>query len=338
MSGIAHAQTPPSGRFIGSIFGDAFYKQSGHDRGWGSTQYADVSWRSFAIELRRVQLGYEYTYDDRFTGTVLFEANDSQGFQDTSNGVFVKEAHLTWRNPLGDLQMGLVTTPMFAYVENAWGFRSIEKDVLQMRTSEPSTAFGLSLQGDIGSRAGYHVMVGSNDWTSGTAAYGSVRTQLGGGFHTEVMLARVPRGFYMPLKVGRLFLGLDNDRGSFGISATAAYEEEGYQYATRFMMSAFAVVPAPSSSSRVNLFARYDFYDPDLDFLDLPIFDVYDGPEVFYRQNLAILGINVQAHPQIHFVPNVWINAYSRRNEGHDQRKERADVVLRMTIHVKLQP
>lgn len=326
ISGLAIVHAQPSGRVIGALFGDTYLKASGEEQLWGSGQYAGESSERIAVKLRRIQLGYEYRFDQRFSGTVLLEATDTPDVQDLSGDVFVKEAHLTWHNTLGDLHIGVITTPLFTYMENAWGYRAIEKEVLQIYTDESSTALGVSFVGDANDHVGYHLMVGS--YGAGTALYGSTQIQLGHGLHTELMLGMLPReGDAM--QVGRVFLGLDNDWGNFGISATGASEVDGDKEATRLIGSAFAVVPLTRAATPINLFTRYDYYDPDLDFSETAN---YDNPEAFYRQHLMIAGLDVQVHPRISFMPNVWINAYTPRTDTYPSRD--ADVVLRLTIRL----
>lgn len=319
------AQAPSSGRIVGTVFGDTYLKVSGDQESWGSNQYADEPGGRLAVKLRRIQLGYEYRFDQRFSGKVLFETIDTPDLQDLPGDVFVKEAHLTWHNVLGDLQMGVVTTPLFRYVENAWGYRAIEKDILTIYSDESSTALGVSLGGNVGERVGYHVMVGS--YGAGTALYGSTNVELGGGVHTEIMLGILPRKDTDPLYLGRLFLGLDGDWGKLGVSTTATSEVVGDKTATRLMASAYAVIPVSHGRLPTSLFARYDYYDPDLDFSETAL---YDDPENFYRQHLIIAGVDVQVHPQISIMPNVWVNAYTPHNDSYPSRNP--DAVVRMTV------
>ena len=319
------AQAPSSGRIVGTVFGDTYLKVSGEQEPWGSNQYADEPSDRFGVKLRRIQLGYEYRFDQRFSGKVLLETIDTPDLQDLPGDVFVKEAYLTWHNVLGDLQMGVVTTPLFRYVENAWEYRAIEKDILTIYSGESATALGVSLDGSVGERVGYHVMVGS--YGAGTALYGSTNVQLGGGVHTEVMLGMLPREDSDPLYAGRLFLGLDRDWGKLGVSTTATSEVAGDKTATRLMASAYAVIPVSRGSLPTSLFARYDYFDPDLDFSETAL---YDDPENFYRQHLMIAGVDMQVHPQISIMPNVWVNAYAPRTDNYPSRD--ADAVVRMTV------
>ena len=71
LSASAQLQTQDKGgKLWGYVFGDYYFKVSGDSSG-GSTQYAAYPKSFQAFEIRRVLLGYDYTFSDKFTSSFL---------------------------------------------------------------------------------------------------------------------------------------------------------------------------------------------------------------------------------------------------------------------------
>ncbi len=72
--------------------------------------------------------------------------------------VFIKAANLRWKNIFhnGDLVMGQMSTPTFATTsEPVWGYRSLEKTIMDMRKIGGSNDVGVSLQGKFNDKGDY---------------------------------------------------------------------------------------------------------------------------------------------------------------------------------------
>src|SRR5262249_24862076 len=78
----------------------------------------------------------------------------------------LKQAWLRWRHlgAFGDLTFGVSTTPTWALVESYWGYRSLEKTVLDLQGLGFATDLGVALQRAPGAASpiGWHLML-SND-------------------------------------------------------------------------------------------------------------------------------------------------------------------------------
>ena len=65
--------------------------------------------------------------------------------------MFVKDAYLMWKNVFSgsNLIFGVQPTPAFDVSETAWGYRSLEKTIMDLRGIVPSRDLGVSLKGKI---------------------------------------------------------------------------------------------------------------------------------------------------------------------------------------------
>lgn len=89
------------------------------------TSFSDGASRS-AFELTRAYLGYEHSFSENFTGTVIYDAgNPGVGkFQLTG---FVKNAFLNYKQNKLSVDFGMIPTTQFKVQENFWGYRYMEK-------------------------------------------------------------------------------------------------------------------------------------------------------------------------------------------------------------------
>ncbi|MDZ7614497.1 MAG: hypothetical protein U5K51_12930 [Flavobacteriaceae bacterium] len=65
--------------------------------------------------------------------------------------------------PNSKLRMGLIPTPLFAFPEKVWGYRSVEKEALDLRGFGNSSDQGASLEGnfDKNGNSGFTAMIGN---------------------------------------------------------------------------------------------------------------------------------------------------------------------------------
>ena len=144
------AGSPNSGKLWGYMFGDYYVKAQADSLNRGSSsQYSGVPKNRNAFQIRRLYLGYNYNITKKFAAEVLLEAAPGEGLTDTKLAFYIKLANLRikdlWKGT--DLILGQVGTPGFSMSsEPIWGYRSIEKTVIDIRGT-PSYDLGASLQG-----------------------------------------------------------------------------------------------------------------------------------------------------------------------------------------------
>ena len=100
------------------------------------------------FELKRAYLGYSYKIDDNFSTKITFDVgNNSSGSAYTT---FLKIASLTWK-PMTNttLNMGMIGTKNFKFMEKSWGRRYIEKSALDKEKWANSADLGVSLDYEV---------------------------------------------------------------------------------------------------------------------------------------------------------------------------------------------
>ena len=153
-----------SGRLWGYVFGDFYYKSHADslNRG-GGNQYSGIPQSRNAFQFRRIYLGYDYNFNNKFSSELLLAAEDNfpaynAPGQTAANGdelsnsketFFIKLANVRVKNIWKgtDLVLGEQFTPSFAMLsEKVWNYRSIERTVSDIRRT-PSYDLGVGLQG-----------------------------------------------------------------------------------------------------------------------------------------------------------------------------------------------
>ncbi len=174
------------GKFSGLMFGDYFYNVS-RDSAWNRTSIPNSAVAGQkdlqAFQLRRIYFAYDNDISDRFTTRFRLEADQALA---SSSGdvlasgkiaVYVKDAFLRWKNIFAgsDFYFGIQPTGAYEISEAAWGYRSLEKTIMDLRGITPSRELGVSLHGKLDDPGvfNYWVMVsnnGSGNSPNGTTA------------------------------------------------------------------------------------------------------------------------------------------------------------------------
>lgn len=168
------------GKFSGVFYGDYFYNASRDTSANranlpGSALTGPVSNQGFVI--RRVYFTYDYDLAEQFATRFRLELdetpNSSGAYAVLSNGnigVFVKDAWLRWKNIFkgSDLYFGIQPTSAYEVSEGIWGYRSLEKTIMDLRGIVSSRVLGIALRGKLDDDGvfGYWITVANSN--SGT--------------------------------------------------------------------------------------------------------------------------------------------------------------------------
>lgn len=320
------------GKLWGYVFGDYYFKVSGDSTG-GSTQYAGYPNSYQAFEIRRAYLGYDYTFNDKFSAQFLLEGNDKI-LTNSRLGIFIKTAYMEWKAlENASFSIGLIPTPTWSWAlnEKAWNYRSIEKTILDMRGLGNASDLGIATRGkfDKAGNYGFGFMIGNGtgqrpEFNKFKKYYGTLYAKPVKGLSVEAYGDFEPntgdknkttlKGFlsYQTKKftVGAEVIqqtqknagGTDIDAVPFGIS--------GFVWGTLYAKKDVPVL---------NAFARFDYYDPDS-----------KNDSVGYKENFITAGLDYMPVENVHIMPNVWVNSYKGKTSLLTERK--ADVVARMTF------
>lgn len=320
------------GKLWGYVFGDYYFKASGDSAG-GSSQYAGYPNSYQAFEIRRAYLGYDYTFNEKFTSQFLLEGNDKI-LTSTRLGVFIKTAFVEWKAfEQVSFAIGLVPTPTWSWAlnEKAWNYRSVEKTIIDMRGLGNASDLGVSARGkfDKAGNYGFGLMIGNGngqkpEFNKFKKYYGTLFAKPVKGLQLELYGDYEPNYDEKNKTTIRGFAGYTFDKFNFGVEVfQQTHKNAGGTDidAVPFGVSGWVWGNLLGRENKpiLNVFARYDMFDPNS-----------KNDSTGYKENFISIGLDYMPIENVHFMPNVWVNSYAAKNSTATERK--ADVVGRMTF------
>ncbi len=141
------------GKFSGYMFGDYYYNIK-RDANIGSVSNvaSPAGATAFqAFQIRRAYFTYDNDISEQFTTRFRLEVDQAANASNGKIGSFVKDAYLKWKNIFSgsDLIFGIQPPPAYEVSEAAWGYRSLEKTIMDLRGIVPSRDQGISLHGKL---------------------------------------------------------------------------------------------------------------------------------------------------------------------------------------------
>jgi hypothetical protein len=150
------------GKLSGLVFGDYYYNFA-RDGKYGTGLFANSTTPASngsapgntamqAFQIRRVYFTYDDDISEQFTTRFRLEAD--QGTDLLGSGkisTYVKDAYLKWKNIFSgsDLIFGIQPTTAYDISESAWGYRSLEKTIMDLRGIVSSRDQGIALRGKL---------------------------------------------------------------------------------------------------------------------------------------------------------------------------------------------
>jgi len=367
----------PSGKLWGQVFGDYQWKQHSDSAGRGSTQYAvgkgyPQNFNSF--DFRRIYLGYDYNFTEKFTAQLLI-SHEGNNFDAQGNRSFLpKLANVRWKEIYkgADLVIGQQSTNAYVFLEEQiWGYRSIEKTILDMRGLTKSSDFGIALQGKCKDGTyGYNVLYANNSpITYGPDPayhpYKKVYADIFGKFLDKKLVVQLYGDYekiqndsvnfpQQPTKITmKGFVAYQSDPITIGVAVfqqTASKSAIRYLNsdttktkdttdATPFGISIFA--HAPIVKNKLAVFVRWDSYDPDSKYSNN--YSYVKGPNTttpgvngHVKESFLTAGLDWTPTSNVHLMPNVWWNGYSDNATGTTGKvKSDYDMDIRLTFFWK---
>lgn len=158
-------------RFSGLMFGDYFYNTSRDPNIATMPNVATGGAKDLnGFQFRRIYFTFDDDLSPSFTTRFRLEADQAALSSNGKISVFVKDAYLQWKNAFGqsDLWFGEQPTAAYDASESAWGFRSLEKTIMDLRGIVPSRDLSVALKGkfDANGKYNYWVSVGNNSGNS----------------------------------------------------------------------------------------------------------------------------------------------------------------------------
>ena len=147
--------TPPAVRFSGLAYLDYAYMLASPDE---EEEGANT------FDYRRIYLTANYVLNDEFSGRVRLEMGTGSTTAQGRPSPFVKDAYIRWNGPFAEghrLTLGVQPPPLFEVAEGTWGYRSLDRTLLDRTRANDSRDFGLRADGRIlpERRLSYSLMV-----------------------------------------------------------------------------------------------------------------------------------------------------------------------------------
>jgi len=293
------------GKISGYIFGDYFYEFSNPN---AATD--DLNRNGF--QFRRAYFTYDRNLSEKFSVRFRLEMNSpdlvsSQDFGTSSLLTpYIKHAYLRWNNfiPQCNLSFGLVGTPTWNISEEVWGYRSVEKTIMDVRKVTSSADLGLALDGKF-TKSGvlnYSVLIANG---SGTRSETDKNKRVF--VNTPIKIQNtyfvVPYFDYEGGNDGRskntlaLFGGLQKPDFHGGVEIYRRTSNKALANNQDKTENGFSIFGAVKVAEKVKLLGRYDIYDPNTDLDD-------DG------NTFIIAGLDFAPEKNVNIIPNVKIESY----------------------------
>lgn len=348
----------PSGKVWGYAFGDYAYKLHSDSANRGNTQYSNVAEGTNSFEFRRIYLGYDYNISENFSTEFLLSYEGTTLSDGATRTVFIKAANLRWKNIYkgADIIFGQQQTPAFSMMaEKVWGYRSVEKTILDMRKGATANDVGIGIQakyGDKGNHFGYNILVGN-----GTAQklendiFKKISGDVYGKFLNQKLIIDIygdyERTYLMPnfhkyksnMKFDVMYT-TDAFTAGAELYMTTMHNYVGYTDTSAIpfktdttdakVMGVSVFVRARIIKDKLSFYGRYDMYNPDTDYSNILVYSMGSAP---VTEAFITAGFDYTPHKNVHIMPNLWYNSYASRAKGVTGKvKTDYDMVPRLTV------
>jgi hypothetical protein len=287
------------GKISGYVFGDYFYEFSHPD-----TTIAALNRNGF--QFRRAYFTYDRDLSEQFSVRFRLEVNSPDFARNDLLVPYIKHAYLRWSNliPQGKISFGLSSTPTWNVSEEVWGYRSVEKTIMDLRRVASSADLGVALEGKLTESGvlNYHILIGNGTGTRGEIdknkrAYISVPIKI------QQAYILVPYFDYEGGNDGTsknmlaLFAGLQKSRFHGGVEVFQKVSNKALANNQDKTEKGLSVFGAAKVVEKIKLLGRFDIYDPNTDVDD-------DG------NTFIIAGLDFAPDKNVNIIPNVKIESY----------------------------
>ncbi|MGB2868042.1 MAG: hypothetical protein WBD36_06310 [Bacteroidota bacterium] len=320
------------GKFSGYMFGDYFYNVH-RDGSLGALSNVATPGTTAmqAFQLRRIYFAYDNDISEKFTSRFRLEVDQAALSGDGKIIPFVKDAFLRWKNVFNgsDLFFGIQPTPAFDVSEAAWGYRSLDKTIMDLRGIVAARDLGVALRGRLtdDGMLNYWVMVANGAGTSKPETdkykryYAHVQARPMQNLQLTVNFDYADRAektnpYQAGTKVGNAmttisgFAGYTMDNINIGAEAFMQLTANGYDNGTSlasqngFGMSLFG---SYGLKSDLALVGRYDYFDPNTDTNTRAYGDI---------RNYVLAGISWKPDKNVSVIPNIQYETYETLPNG----------------------
>ncbi|MFH0988423.1 MAG: hypothetical protein V1799_00215 [bacterium] len=332
---LSYAQQDSSqGSIWGSVIVDYFYKLKGDTTRSGSTiQYSTpVQQDDQAFQIRRLFLGYNYSFSKNIHGEIVFESNDKSLDASGRYTTFLKRAFLEWKDIFSgsDLSFGLIPTPtwLWSLSDKAWGYRSLEKTICDQRGLGSGSDLGIALRGtfDQDRQLTYVAMIGNGSGPKPEdnrykKFYGSMNAAPSKEVSLELYADYESGSNSRSILTTKGIASLQLSHHILGLELVQQRrKKQEVNGSDRLItgLSCFARIRIKIVENLTGI-VRYDRFNPDSNELK------------GYTEHFFLIGLDYQPIQSIHIMPNVWSNAFTMKEPGTIEKQP--DVVARLTLY-----
>jgi hypothetical protein len=339
----------------GVFFGDYYYNLQNHAE---DQKYVN------AFSIRRIYFTFENNLTENIKTRFRLESEHGEFGSSTKINPFVKHAYLEWSNliPNHKLYLGIAETNAFKNAEELWGYRSIEKTIMDLNKISSSADMGIALKGDLSMKL-HHWLMLMNGTGYGSAEVDNYK-KVGYALWVTPVNGLIIEGYAdyekqdpddTTFKYARDYSG---SKGYYTVKGFAGYSGLHYDIGVEWFQrtnqeSGIADVTVQNGSvvsaqkadviksgysifgswitpvPKLKLFGRYDYFDPNTD--DDVVTALTDGVVkngADDETSLLIAGFDYIPAGNLHFMPNIVYKSYSK--PGLD-----ADLTARLTLYYK---
>jgi len=346
----------PSGKVWGYAFGDFLYKAHTNSFNMSNTQYGSTPKDFTSLEFRRIYLGYDYDISEHFSTQLLLAYEGATFTTDGNRSVYIKAANLRWKNIFhnSDLVIGAMSTPTYSTTsEPVWGYRSLEKTIMDMRKIGGSADVGISLQGKLNDKGdyGYNFMISNGSGAKPEADkfkkfYGDVYAK----FADQKIIVDLgadnewtqTRPYQKNKTTYKAFLAYQTKQFTIGAEVFQQVQKNNTVFTeaapstvkdtVNALASGISIFARGPISKKLGYVVRYDFYNPDSKFNENNIYGgSYTG---VFTESLILAGLDYTPVKNVHLIPNIWYDVYKNRNSAVNALPDKSsDLAIRLTVH-----
>lgn len=267
------------------------------------------------FRFRRIYLTHDLKWSDAFSGRVRLEAKDAGFNSEKKIEPFVKHAYLRYRKNGHALYMGLSGTPTWNVSESVWGYRSVEKTLMDRKKVASSADIGIAYRArlDEAGKLNAQIMLANG---SGQQSESDHYKKVYGLLHFEPGTLNVTtyvdwekRPDNRDRTTFATFIGLKKKNFHGGLEAFVQWRNHTAQ------VRGLSLFGSGQISEKIKVFARSDFFDPDNKSDD-------DGEYCFLG------GLDIEPVKDIHIMPNVMGTNFQAPDVD-------IEVIPRLTLYVK---
>ncbi len=330
ITGISQAQS--AGKISGYMFADYFYNVARDTTSSVPNRILNGAPDYNAFQFRRIYFTYDNDISKTFTSRFRLEADQTENTSNGKIGVAVKDAYLAWKNVFhgSDLYFGIMPTPALDLPEAIYGFRSLEKTILDLRGIVSSRDMGIALKGKLEESGTYTywLMIGDNSNNAPASSkfkrfYGQINanpiTNLSIGVYADYSTRpeiNDPTSTTTPART------LDNnimviqgvvgysEKESYSVGVESFLQKEANSFyldshyslhiQTRNAMG-LSVYGMVNIQPDLILTARYDYFDPNT-----------NSDVKFDSRNYYIFGLAFKPDPNISIIPNIQYETFEK--------------------------